>query len=82
MTLTRQIRGLLSALDRRQPVDKFVLDGQNFLVDAEGPFAAFSSELITAAQIRNPENADTFRVGDEIFLFTRSEEHTSELQSR
>lgn len=70
MTLIRQIRGLLSTLDRRQPVDKFVLDGQNFLVDAEGPFAAFSSELITASQIRNPENSATFRVGNVIFLFT------------
>ncbi len=70
MTLIRQFRGALPALDRRQPVDKFVVDGQNFLVDAEGPFAAFSTELITTTQIRNPEAADTFRVGDDIFLFT------------
>lgn len=69
MTLVRQFRGLLPALDRRQPTDRFVLDGQNFLVDAEGPFAAFSTELITPEQIVNPEDAKTFRVGDEIFLF-------------
>lgn len=70
MTLIRQIKGVIPALDRRQPVDKFVLTGRNFLVDAEGPFAAFSSELITVSQIRNPEAAETFRVGNEIFLFT------------
>ena len=69
MTLVRQFRGILPALDRRQPTDRFVLDGRNFLVDAEGPFAAFSTELITPEQIVNPEDAKTFRVGDEIFLF-------------
>ncbi len=69
MTLVRQFRGILPALDRRQPTDRFVLDGRNFLVDAAGPFAAFSTELITPEQIVNPEDAKTFRVGDEIFLF-------------
>ncbi len=70
MTLTRQFKGLLLALDRRQPTDKFVLDGQNFLVDAEGPHSAFGTQIVTPAQIRNPEDADTFRVQNEVFLFT------------
>ncbi len=70
MTLDRQFKGIIPALDRRQPTDKFVLEGQNFLVDAEGPYSAFGTQLVTPAQIRNPEDADTFRVGNEIFLFT------------
>lgn len=70
MSLTRQFKGLLPALDRRQPTDKFVLDGRNFLVDAEGPYSAFGSEHITHEVLRNPEDAATFRIGAEIVLFT------------
>lgn len=73
MTLERQFKGLLPALDRRQPVDKFVLNGNNFLVDAEGPYSAFGSSHITHELVRNPESADTFRIGAEILLFTASE---------
>ena len=72
MTFERQFKGILPALDRRQPIDKFVLDGQNFLVDAEGPFSAFGSEFVSYAHFRNPENDRTFRVGNDIFLFTES----------
>ncbi len=70
MSLTRQFKGLLPALDRRQPTDKFVLDGQNFLVDAEGPYSAFGTKIVTASQIRNPEQINTFRIGTEAFIFT------------
>ncbi len=70
MTLTRQFKGLLPALDRRQPTDKFVLDGQNFLVDAEGPYSAFGTTIVTPSQIRNPEVINTFRIGIENVLFT------------
>lgn len=72
MTLERQIKGLLPALDRRQVPELFVLDGQNFLVDAEGPFSAFGSELVTKERIANPQFADTFRVEGRIFLLTQS----------
>ncbi len=70
MTLTRQFKGLLPALDRRQPTDRFVLTGQNFLVDAEGPYSAFGTQIITPAQIRNADQINTFRVGTESVIFT------------
>lgn len=70
MTLVRQFKGILPALDRRQPTDKFVLDGQNFLIDAEGPYSAFGTQIVTQSRIRNPEDANTFRVQTENFLFT------------
>lgn len=70
MSLTRQFKGLLPALDRRQPTDKFVLDGQNFLVDAKGPYSAFGSIHPTHTVLRNPLNAATFRIANEIVLFT------------
>lgn len=68
--LERTFKGILPALDRRQPVEKFVLDGRNFLVDAEGPYSAFGSDLITYEQIANSAHAYTHRVQNEIFLFT------------
>ena len=68
--LERTFKGLLPAVDRRQPVDKFVLDGRNFLVDVEGPYSAFGSDLITYEIINNSAHAYTFRVQDEIFMFT------------
>jgi len=70
MTFENQFRGLIPALDRRQLVDKFILDGQNFLLDAEGPFSAFGSQLVTYEKIRSPEFAQTFRVGAKLFLLT------------
>ncbi len=70
MPIIRQFKGILPALDVRQVTEKLVLDGQNFLVDAQGPFSAFGSELVTFEHIENPELAKTFRVGAEIFLFT------------
>jgi len=68
--LERVFKGLLLAVDRRQPVDKFVLDGRNFSVDVEGPKSDFGTDLITYEQINNSAHAYTFRVQDEIFMFT------------
>lgn len=70
MTVYRQFKGYIPALDRRQVADPFVLTGRNFLLDAEGPHAAFGSDLITYERIANAWLSDTFRVQNEIFLFT------------
>lgn len=42
-----QIKGLVPALDRKQVGAPFVVDGRNFLVDAEGPHSAFGSQFLT-----------------------------------
>jgi len=68
--LERTFKGLLPAVDRRQPVDKFVLNGKNFSVDVEGPKSDFGSDLITYEIVKNAEHAYTFRVQNEIFMFT------------
>lgn len=70
MTFLNQVAGIFPALDRRQVNKPFVLDGQNFLVDAEGPFSAFGTQLVTYSLINDPEFAQTFRVNAKIFLFT------------
>lgn len=67
---TTQFKGLIEALDPRQLAEIGILDGANFLLDAEGPYSAFGSNLITHQKISAPRNNRTFRVGADIFQFT------------
>lgn len=69
----RQVRlkGLIPALDNRQRGEKGILAGKNFMLDAEGPYSAFGTDLITYQKIANPKGNATFRVEDDIFHFTQ-----------
>lgn len=60
----------MPALDARQVEEVNVLNGRNFLIDAEGPYSAFGTDLITYQKIAEPEGNATFRVDGEIFHFT------------
>lgn len=66
----RRFKGLVPALDRKQVGDAFIADGRNFLIDAEGPFSAFGNRWATFELLETTTNTTTFRVGNDIFLFT------------
>ena len=68
-----QISGLLPGLDTKQPNDLFCADGKNFLIDAQGPYAAFGSKFAAYAQVYNPRNLYAFEVGGDIFILTEKE---------
>jgi len=72
MVKVNTFRGLLPAIDRRQVERPFVMDGKNFLVDAEGPFSAFGTEFASYTRIRADGNITTFRVEGQIFIFTNN----------
>ncbi len=67
---TKQVKGFVPALDPLQLGQPSVVNGQNFLVDAEGPFAAFGSILLSYDSIAEVLGAQTLRVDDKTFLFT------------
>lgn len=72
--LETQIKGLVLALDPRQVPTLHVLEGQNFLVGAEGPYAAFGSQYLTYERIEDFDDLNVFEI-DKIqtsFIFISS----------
>lgn len=65
----KQIKGLLPALDRRTVGQPFVVNGQNFLIDLKGPYAAFSNRIFTYNQWFNPIYTQSFELdgGDAVY---------------
>lgn len=63
------IKGLLPALDRRNIGQPFVVDGQNFLIDLKGPYAAFANRIFTYNQWFNPVYTQSFELdgGDAVY---------------
>lgn len=66
---TKQVRGYTPALDRRQIPEPSVVDGKNFLIDAEGPYSAFGTRIPTYARLLDTALAASFRVSGEQFYF-------------
>lgn len=64
------VDGLLPALDRRVVGKPFAVEGRNFLWDAKGPYSGFGSVYISHREIERPELAQTFRINDDILMFT------------
>lgn len=62
-----QFEGLLPALDPRQVTKPFVVEGRNFIVDAEGPISSFGSNFASYARLADPINQQSMRVGNEVF---------------
>lgn len=58
----KQIKGLVPALDRRTIQQPLVVDGQNFLVDLKGPYAAFSNRIFTYNKFFNPTLTRGFEI--------------------
>lgn len=59
----RRFEGLKPALDHRQRGQPAVLEGRNFMLNAEGPYSAFGAEFVTYQKLNNPEDVQTFRIG-------------------
>jgi len=66
------VKGLIPALDRRQVADPFVMDGENFLVDAEGPYSAFGGELLVNKPMGEFLGCQTFHVENNTVVATKS----------
>ena len=64
------IEGAFPALDRKKVAKPYVVAGQNFLVDLDGPKSAFGCEK-SYDKFTPKHLAQSFRVGSEIFYFTR-----------
>lgn len=66
---SKQIKGLLPALDRRTVGQPFIVDGQNFLIDLKGPYAAFANRIFTYNQWFNPVYTQSFELdgGDAVY---------------
>ena len=67
---TVQFGGDQPALDPKQITEPYVVDGENYLVDAEGPYSAFGNTIINYTRLEGSDFYYSFEVGDEFFLFT------------
>lgn len=63
-----QIKGLLPALDPRQVDPKIIINGENFLIDLEGPYSAFGSTLISDYRLIDHYGVFTFDLDDQVFI--------------
>lgn len=61
----RQFEGLIPLIDRRRVEDPYVVDGENFLVDADGPLSAFARSWVLYHAIDNARAYQTLKTIDE-----------------
>lgn len=67
----KDVEGLLPAVDIRAVSKAFVVEGRNFLVGVQGPFAGFGSDFISHTPLYDAPFVETFDVEGEVFIFTR-----------
>jgi len=82
----KDIQGLLLALDARQVEKPLIINGKNFLFDAEGPFSGFGTTLSSFINITDPEYFFTFKVLDKnnvtiVLYFTETVVYQHDLTS-
>lgn len=65
-----EIEGIQPALEPRKITKPFVMAGRNFLIDVDGPYSGFGSRFPTYEKVAPQTNAETVRVGEQVFLFT------------
>lgn len=71
--LVNKINGAFPALDRKKLADPFVLVGNNYIVDLDGPRSAFGYQQ-TFEKFTPSNFVQEFEVGSELFYFTRDSE--------
>lgn len=71
-TFVPRIKGLNLLVDRKQTNEPYVVEGKNFIVDAEGPLSGLGRDLLSYKAIDSPSNVDAFKVSEtlESFIFT------------
>ena len=57
-----RIRGFRPGLDVKQLPEVSVLNGQNFLLDAKGPFSTFGSVGVTGCAVRQAEYLESYKI--------------------
>jgi len=60
----RNIKGLFPLVDRRKIQDPFVVEGQNFLMDQDGPFSGLGRSLLSHKSISRFGNVQTFKISE------------------
>lgn len=65
----KNIRGILPALEPKDVQQPFVVEGQNFAVDFEGPYAAFANQYGAYVPFTDPDGMDDFQCGTETLYF-------------
>ena len=65
-------KGLVPGVDRRRSDVPYVVDGQNFLVDIDGPYSGLGRTWFVNGEINEPRGIQTLRSSDEsqTYLFT------------
>lgn len=67
--IVTDIDGLIPALDRRKILKPFVVSGDNFTVDVNGPRTGFGTKFITPQKVKTPAHAQAFEMLDETYYF-------------
>lgn len=72
---TREIQGLMPAVEPTQTDEIFVLRGENYVFDSKGPKSAFGDRFMSHQPFLSPEGMSAVRVklrgGDKCFYFSR-----------
>lgn len=63
-SFNKQIKGLQPLVDRRKFGQPFVVDGENFYVDANGPKSGLGRSLLSYKTIDSPQNIQTFKISE------------------
>ncbi len=58
-------------IDARKVDQPHVVNGENFLLNADGIYSAFGSDIISYERFENPELIETFNIEDDNFIFTK-----------
>lgn len=69
---TKDIIGLIPALDSRKTDKARVIDGINFVWDADGPYSGFGNEFLADEPFTDPEYIATFRVEGTIYYTAKT----------
>lgn len=63
------IKGLIPLIDRRKAAEPYVVDGQNFLMDANGPISGLGRTVISYKAIESLGNIQTFKISETLESF-------------
>lgn len=58
-------------IDARKIDQPHVIRGENFMLNADGPYSAFGNDIVSYTQFSDPEFIETFRVESENFIFAK-----------
>ena len=60
------IKGLIPLIDRKKAQEPYVVNGQNFVMDADGPYSGLGRTVLSYKAINNPSNIQSFKISENI----------------